>query len=471
MIRLNRLENVALILFIKTIALATSAAFAGTPYRRNLPNTVYRRKASTCWNSVGASLDLQSSHHKETPSDTFHSLGNACETLGIEEFDSYGDFLLDKNCSALRQFEYEVASVFGKEDAVFMPSGVMAQNIALLIHSRREKRDGVAEVEPASFLCHHSSHLLLHEKEAYDALLNMKAIIISTKEKTAENGISVPPLAFGDVEEAVSFLNYNIANTSALPNGAVALILELPHRELGGKLTPFKDIEQMARLCGLCGIKFHCDGARIFEASAGYGLSLSEIARPFDSVYVSSYKGLGAISGALLLGNRSFCQEARIWLRRFGGNLRTLMPYVSSSWSGFRNKLGPELDTSTFTAKQEKIQRIIKGLVSDGSVRKVASFDPQVPETCMVHGYLRCSQEECEKAIHVVESRTGIKVLNRIISIDHSELAAKKGYGCRFELVIGDANFAIHDEAFFLGWRELASVLEEVVTYRTKMEH
>lgn len=167
------------------------------------------------------------------------------------------------------------------------------------------------------------------------------------------------------------------------------------------------------------------------------------------------------MSGALLLGNKSFCQEARIWLRRFGGNLRTLMPYVSSSWFGFRKQLGRDLDTSAFLAKQEKIQRIVKCLISDKAVSRIVSFDPAVPETNMVHGFLRYSQEECEKAIAVVEKRTSIRVLSRIIPIHPAERAAEKGYGCRFELVMGDANFAISDDMFFLGWREFACALED----------
>lgn len=148
-----------------------------------------------------------------------------------------------------------------------MPSGVMAQNIALSIHS--EKKEGETDTDEYSteFICHHSSHLLLHEEEAYDALLGMKAIIISTKEKVADNGICIPPMKFDDVERAISFMKCGSDGTRRV----VALIIELPHRELGGKLTEWHDIEKMAKLCKLHSIKFHCDGARIFEASAGYG--------------------------------------------------------------------------------------------------------------------------------------------------------------------------------------------------------
>jgi threonine aldolase len=53
--------------------------------------------------------------------------------------------------------------------------------------------------------------------------------------------------------------------------GLSTLIIELPHRELGGRLTPWEDVISIGELCKKNGVKYHCDGARIFEASAGYG--------------------------------------------------------------------------------------------------------------------------------------------------------------------------------------------------------
>ena len=54
-------------------------------------------------------------------------------------------------------------------------------------------------------------------------------------------------------------------------DGLHTLIIELPHRELGGKLTPWDEVLQIGQLCQQYGVNYHCDGARIFEASAGYG--------------------------------------------------------------------------------------------------------------------------------------------------------------------------------------------------------
>ena len=183
--------------------------------------------------------------------------------------------------SFLRQFENEVARDFGKEDAVFMPSGVMAQNIALLIHSQKSKMtssssssssSASALTSPLRFACHHTSHLLLWEEHAYEQLLNMEVVEISTKDAAA-NGMHVPPMGYQDVSHCF----HNIENEKSSKDDSSdvrdlsTLIIELPHRELGGKLTPWNDVLDIGKLCKEKGVKYHCDGARIFEASAGYG--------------------------------------------------------------------------------------------------------------------------------------------------------------------------------------------------------
>jgi threonine aldolase len=82
------------------------------------------------------------------------------------------------------------------------------------------------------------------------------------------------------------------------------------------------------------------DGARLWEAGAFYGgPSYADICRDYDSVYVSFYKGIGAISGAMLLGDAKFVEEARVWLRRMGGNLYQLHPYVASAAMRFDKQI------------------------------------------------------------------------------------------------------------------------------------
>jgi threonine aldolase len=240
------------------------------------------------------------------------------------------------------------------------------------------------------------------------------------------------------------------------------LILELPHRELGGKCTPWQDILRMRDYSDSHNMKLHCDGARIFEATVGYDKSLNEVAEPFDSLYISFYKGLAGLSGAMLLGSSSFCAEARLWLRRFGGNLYTLIPYAMSGWTGYRKHWVDE-SNMTFRAKRDKLLRIVDALSSEVHVRSCVSFDPELPHVNMIHGYLFKTKQQCMDAVDLVEKQCGVRVLSRLRDVEESDPAYREGFRSKFEWTMGEANGAIDDEVFLRGWKEFAAALETIV--------
>lgn len=374
-------------------------------------------------------IRLQTPHPMLSPAETMHQIADDCDRLGVESPDVYGDFNLDN--SFLRQFEAEIAEEFGKENSVFMPSGVMAQQIALLIHSKGKRR---------SFLCHKTSHLMIHEKEGYRELCGLSAIDLPLQEE--KMGVSGPPLLHEHVLEA------KLDEISTL-------ILELPHRELGGKLTPWNDVLKMKQLADDEGIAFHCDGARIFEASVGYKKSLRELASPFDSVYISFYKGLASpYGGAMLMGTDSFCEEARIWLRRFGGNLYSLLPYIVAGKAGFL-KYVKELEqpTMSFEEKHQKLLRITKSIQEKG-FEKVGCFEPEVPEVNMVHCFLRLPLKECSEIRDEIEIELGISIFHRIIQLKEGDKGWDEGYRCKFELYMGQANGSVEDTLWVEAWSE-----------------
>ena len=90
--------------------------------------------------SLSTPPNLQAQHAALAPAETLQQLSDSCKDLNISSFDVYGDFHRDESESFLRRFESELAQEFGKEDAVFMPSGVMAQDIALLIHGGKKRK-------------------------------------------------------------------------------------------------------------------------------------------------------------------------------------------------------------------------------------------------------------------------------------------------------------------------------------------
>mmetsp|Transcript_16331 Transcript_16331/g.19873 ORF Transcript_16331/g.19873 Transcript_16331/m.19873 type:complete len:181 (+) Transcript_16331:413-955(+) len=179
----------------------------------------------------------------------------------------------------------------------------------------------------------------------------------------------------------------------------------------------------------------------------------------------------------MLLGDAQFCSEARTWLRRFGGNLYTLLPYAVSAWAGYRHKLGidieapdnaasytsDECERPTFRDKQEKMIRLVAMLSNENPiVPNTLSFDPPVPQTCMVHGYLTSSLVDCETARDEVLNELGISVLSRMRSIDTDTDPVDHGFRTKFEWAIGDGNYHIDDEVFLNGWKAFANKLQSM---------
>lgn len=210
---------------------------------------------------------------------------------------------------ALEELEQELATLFAKPAALFLPSGTMAQQIALRIHAERAHNSSVA--------FHPTCHLELHEQRGYARLQGLHACLVGRRERL---------LTRADLE--------------ALAEPVAALLLELPQREIGGLLPSWEELSAQLAWARERGVALHLDGARLWESVPFYGCTLADMAALFDSVYVSFYKTLGAIAGAALLGSPEFIAEARVWQRRHGGNLVSLYPYVLSARECLRQRLG-----------------------------------------------------------------------------------------------------------------------------------
>ena len=303
--------------------------------------------------------------------------------------DVYGDFMSPKSDdtnSYLRMFEKEVSTHLGMEDGVFMPSGVMAQSIVLKIAGERKGGGGGGDgggegvhVETSEFVCHETSHILVHEKDSYSHLLNASPLMVESPDPMSPSSVR-----------------------SKMSSSPSCVILEHPHRELGGAVNPHSDLGEIRDICKSGGCHFHLDGARLFEATGAYGgkHSASDICSHFDSVYVSFYKGLGGPAGAMLLGDRAFVEEARVWLRRFGGNLHTLAPLWVGCWAGYRRnvKAPGEGVGMTFADKASKLREVVRAIKGDDVAGRNVDFVPEVPEVCMVHVVINKEREICERA-------------------------------------------------------------------------
>jgi len=164
---------------------------------------------------------------------------------------------------------------------------------------------------------HATNHVALHEHNSYQVLYGLKGVTLG-----AAN--AVPQL--NDLQDAAR-------------DPLAAILLELPMREIGGQLPTWDQLTEQSRWARSRGIKLHMDGARLWQCPAAYGKTLDDIAGLFDSVYVSFYKDLGGIAGAVLAGDRDFIDSARVWQRRAGGTLYALYPYVIAARDGLARHL------------------------------------------------------------------------------------------------------------------------------------
>src|SRR4051794_9756984 len=210
--------------------------------------------------------------------------------------DSYGDGDL------VEGFERRVADLLGKPAAVLMPSGTMAQQIALRLHCDR------AGIGTVAF--HPTCHLELHERHAYAHLHGLRAALLGHRARLME---------LGDLE--------------SLHEPLGALLLELPQRELGGLLPAWDELEAQASWARGRGVALHLDGARLWETGPVYGRPSAEIAALFDTVSVSLYKIRGGSAGCVLAGAEDVVAEARVWQARHGGRLYHLFPIAAAALS------------------------------------------------------------------------------------------------------------------------------------------
>lgn len=180
------------------------------------------------------------------------------------------------------ELEAEVAQMLGKPAALFLPSGTMAQQIALRVHADARQRRTVA--------FHPTCHLELHEGGAYHRL----------------HALVGRPI--GDARRLLTLADFDDVHETL-----AAVVWELPQREIGGRLPPWEDLVAQVEWARSRGAATHLDGARLWECTAYYRRSLADIAGLFDTVYVSFYKALGALSGCCLVGPTDVLDEAREW--------------------------------------------------------------------------------------------------------------------------------------------------------------
>ena len=189
-----------------------------------------------------------------------------------------------------------VAALLGKEAALFLPSGTMCNEIALLVHCRPGEE----------VICDRTAHILTAESGGPGALAGAMVRALD-----GAAGVYEP----AQLAEAVRPVN------RYAPRSRLAVVEQTSNLG-GGTIWPLATIEAIGRAAQEHGLLLHMDGARLLNAVVESGVEAARYAAPFDSLWVDFSKGLGCPVGAALAGSGAFVEAAWQWKQRLGGAMR-----------------------------------------------------------------------------------------------------------------------------------------------------
>ncbi|MGI4853365.1 MAG: threonine aldolase family protein [Janthinobacterium lividum] len=197
----------------------------------------------------------------------------------------------------INRLEQLAAETFGKEAAIFVPTGSMGNQIALRLHTQQGQE----------VVCESRAHVL-------DWEMGMAAVFSGCQLRTVAGQRGV--LRWHDIVPALS--------TSGLYYKAqTALIwIENTHNMAGGTVTPVAVMDELAAGAHDRGLRIHLDGARVFNAAASLGTDVATLTRGFDTVNFCLSKGLGAPVGSMLVGSAEAIKRARPLRKALGGGMR-----------------------------------------------------------------------------------------------------------------------------------------------------
>lgn len=239
--------------------------------------------------------------------------------------------------------------LLGQETAMFLPSGTMANEIAMLVHCRPGDE----------IIAHETAHLVNAEGGAPAALAGAMVRTVPG----AKGHYDVDAL-----EKAIR------PDNKYLPYSRVALI-EQTSNLAGGHIWPLDQMQRVAKLAHDKGLFVHMDGARLMNAAVGSGRKPSDFSGLVDSVYFDFTKGLGCPVGAMLAGSKDFIDRAWRWKQRIGGSMRQAGILAAACLYALDNNVDRLAEDHENAALLSREVSGIKGIVAQPSETNMVFFD------------------------------------------------------------------------------------------------
>ena len=196
----------------------------------------------------------------------------------------------------INRLEKRAAEIFGREAALFVPSGTMGNQIAIKLHT------------------HHGQEIVCHERaHVFEYEMAMMAHFSGVVPRTVAAGGGI--LTWKDIAPKLRPRSYHGAQTGLIT-------LENTHNMGGGTITPPEIFDEVCDNSHNVGLPVHLDGARVFNAAVALGIDVAKLTAKADTVMFCLSKGLGAPVGSLLVGTAEMMDRARIYRKALGGGMR-----------------------------------------------------------------------------------------------------------------------------------------------------
>lgn len=261
---------------------------------------------------AGKTIDLLNDGVFYTPEEYVRKLS---EIIGAQTIarDIYGEG------GVVEELEKKFIRITGKEAAIYMPSGTMANELALYVLSGDNTKVFVQEL----------SHIYRDEGDAAQSVFGKRLVPLAKGEYS---------FTLEDLQAAINFHN----EEEVFKSGIGCLSIEVPVRRADNRTISIEEIRRISGYCREHNIKLHLDGARLYMASAFTGVSIKEYSSYFDTVYISLYKYLGAAGGAILCGSKDVIGKMPHLIKVHGGTVFNSWPnaaVANYNLDGFEKRL------------------------------------------------------------------------------------------------------------------------------------